>query len=188
MGLPIYLFKKHKITLYEKSWQHTLFYIFSLITLCIVYQDPFSLYFNNLSLYSLLVIVCLFLSWLFIPVTYQNDYYTRKERFGYQLPKFFEIVFQQLCFLGGLLTFGVSPIVFGLIFFAVHTPFLFFVSKEFALFVTAGSLVGGLVFAYLQSQGVLGLLVSLSLHLLFWVAFHYALSREHFLGVTPLKR
>ena len=186
MGLPIYVFKKYKVTLHEKTWQHTIFYIFSLVILLIVYKDYLYSYFNNLSLYYLLVI--LFLFWFYISVSYKNDYYTRKERFNYQLPKFFEILFQQLCFLCGLLTFGVSPIIFGLVFFAVHTPFVFFVPKKFALFVICGSLIGGLVFAYLQSLGVLGFLAALIIHLLFWFVFHYILTNKYLPGITPIKR
>lgn len=186
IGLPIYLFKKYQITFHQKSWQHTLFFIFLIILLFAVYQHPYSAYFNNLPSYSLPLIFFLFL--LFVSASYPNDYHTKQERFGYQLPKFFEIIFQQLCFLGGLLTFGVSPIIFGLIFFAVHTPFVFFVSKKFALFVTAGSLVGGVVFAYLQLLGVWGLMISLFVHLLFWHVFHYMLSTKNFLGIIPIKR
>lgn len=186
MGLPIYFFKKYKITLYEKPWEHTLFYVLSLVILLIVYRNPFSTYFKNAPIYLWLIILFLFL--LFVTVKYQNDYYTNKERFNYQLPKFFDILFQQLCFLGGLLTFGFSPVIFALVFFAVHTPFVFFVPKNFAFFVTGGSLVGGLIFAYLQSQGIVGLIISLSLHLSFWFVFHYALSNKYLGSVVPIKR
>ena len=186
MGLPIYLFKKYKITLYEKSWQHTIFYIFSLLVLLIVYRNYFADYFSELPLYPLIAVLLFF--WFFISVKYKNDYYSEEERFNYQLPKFFEIVYQQLCFLGGLLTFGTSPVVFGLIFFAVHTPFVFFVPKKFAFFVTGGSLGGGLIFAYLQSQGVLGFLISFFLHLSFWFVFHYMLTKKYLVGVVPIKR
>jgi len=160
MGLPNYLFKKYKITYYQNSWQHTLFFIFSSIILFIVYQNYFSSYFNNFSLYYLLIILCLFLLWLFLPAIYKNDYYTKKERFGYQLPKFFEVLFQQFCFLAGLLTFGISPIAFGTLFFVVHIPMLFFAPKKFVFFISAGSLIGGLIFAYLQSYGIFGFLIT----------------------------
>jgi hypothetical protein len=188
MGLPNYLFKKYKITYYKKPWQHVLFYIFSIIILFIIYKDFFSMYFNKLSVYFFLAILFLFLFWIFIPSTYKNDYYLKKERFHYQLPKFFEIMFQQLCFLGGLLTFGVSPVVFGLVFFVAHIPMVFLISRKFSLSVIAASLIGGLIFAYLQSQGILGFLTSLSLHLAFWLVFHNILSRQYFLGIMPVKR
>ena len=187
MGVPLYLFKKHKITLYENSWQHTLFYISALVILLIVYRYSFSVYFANLPNSFLLGILSLFLFWILAPFAYQNDYYTRKERFKYQLPKFFEIVFQQLCFLGGLLTFGFPPLVFGLVFFIFHIPGIFFLPKKFVFFPIFGSLAGGLIFAYLQSMGVSGFVSSLALHLLFWIVLSYVFSKNHFSG-TAIKR
>lgn len=189
MGLPNYLFKKYRITYYENSWQHIVFFVFSSILLAIIYRNPFSLYFSDFSLYYLFMIISsLFLLWLLVPAIYKNDYYTKKERLKYQLPKFFEVLFQQLCFLGGLLTFGVSPVVFGLIFFIVHIPMVFIIPGKFSFLVITVSLIGGMVVAYLQSQGVLGFLVSLFIHLLFWATFHYFLSRKDFLGIVPVKR
>ncbi len=188
MGLPNYLFKKYKITYYEKSWQHTLFFIVLSLILFVVYQNPFFIYFNDLSLYHLMVVLSLFMIWLFVPTFYKNDYYTKKERFGYQLPKFFEILFQDICFLGGLLTFGVSPVMFGLVFFVVHIPAVFLLPKKFSLFPIISSFIGGLVLAYLQSKGILGFLVAFFIHLSFWSIFHYSLSKKDFLGITPLKR
>ncbi|OGE81297.1 MAG: hypothetical protein A3H72_00490 [Candidatus Doudnabacteria bacterium RIFCSPLOWO2_02_FULL_48_8] len=88
IGLPLYLFKKHQITFHQKSWQHTLFFIFLSIALLFVYQNFFSIYFNNLSLYPLLAVACLFLLWLWALGTFPNDYYTKQERFGYQLSRF----------------------------------------------------------------------------------------------------
>lgn|SRR3989344_3923705 len=188
LGLTNYFFKKHNITYYEKSWQHTIFFIVLSLTLFVVYQNQFFVYFKDLSLWHLMAVLFLFILWLFAPTLYKNDYYTRKERFGYQLPKFFEILFQDICFLGGLLTFGISPIMFGLVFFAVHIPAVFLLPKKFALLPITGSLFGGLIFAYLQSQGILGFLLTLFIHLLFWASLHYALSKKDFLGITPLKR
>jgi hypothetical protein len=188
MGLPNYLFKKHKITYYQKSWQHTLFFISLSLILIFVYQIPFFAYFHSLSIYSLLIVLSLFLLWLFTPVLYKNDYYTKQERFGYQVPKFFEILFQQLCFLGGLLTFGFSPAMFRVVFFIVHLPMFFFVSKKFALVPIIGSLVGGLVIASLQSLGIIGFFISLFIHLLFWTTIHYFLSGKNFFGIVPVKR
>lgn len=188
LGLPIFLFKKYKITYYEKSWQHTLFFMSALVILIIVYQKFFTVYFKGVSKYSILIVLFLFLMWLLIPATYQNDYYTKKERFNYQLPRFFDIFFQQLCFLGGLQTFGVSYLTFGLIFFAVHIPLVFFVPKKFAMVVVTLSLVGGLIFAYLQSRGVQGFIFSLSIHLSAWIVFHHFLTRKQFLGIVPIKR
>ena len=187
LGLTNYLFKKHKITYYEKSWQHTLFFIILCLILLIVYQNQFSVYFNNLSLYHFLIGLFFFILWLSVPALYKNDYYAKKERFGYQLPKFFEILFQDICFLGGLLTFGISPTMFGLFFFAVHIPAVFLLPKRFALLPIFGSLFGGIIFAHLQSQGIIGFLVALFIHLSFWATLHYAL-QKNLLGITPLKR
>lgn len=187
MGLPNYLYKKYKITYYQNWWQHTLFFISFLTILFIVYQNQYSIYFNNFSLHNLLIILGLFLLYFFIPATYKNTVYNKKEILGYQLPKFFEILFQQLCFLGGLLTFGVSPIAFGILFFIVHVPVIFLLPKKFAVFPITASLVGGLIFAHLQSYGIYGFLISFSIHLLFWLVFHYLLIKN-FLGITPLKR
>lgn len=188
MGLPNYLFKKYKITYYENSWQHTVFYFFSLIILGAVYRDYFSQYFIELSLVQILATLGLFFVWVLIPAVYKNDYYTKSERFSYQLPKFFEILFQQLCFLAGLLTFGFAPVGFGLVFFAIHLPVMFLISKKFAYVFIVSSLLGGLIFSYLQSQGINGFLYSLSLHFLFYIAFHLTLSYEPFLGTVPHKR
>ncbi len=187
MGLPNYLYKKYKITYYQNWWQHALFFISFLIILFVVYQDQFFVYFNNFSSKNLLIIVGLFLLYFFIPATYKNTLYPKKEILYYQLPKFFEILFQQLCFLGGLLTFGVSPVTFGILFFVVHVPVIFLLPKKFALFPVVASLVGGLIFAYLQSYGISGFLVSFFIHLLFWLVFHYLLINDY-LGITPLKR
>lgn len=187
MGFPNYLYKKYKITYYKYWWQHTLFFLFFNVILFIFYQNPFSVYFNNFSIYNLLIILGLFLLYFFIPATYKNNVYTKKEILGYQLPKFFEILFQQLCFLGGLLTFGVSPITFGILFFVVHIPVIFLLPKKFALFPITASLAGGFIFAHLQSYGINGFLISLSIHLLFWLVFHYLLIKNY-LGITPLKR
>lgn len=188
MGFPMYLYKKFRITFYRYSWQHALFYTFLLVMLYVVYWDYYSVYFNSVSIYHLSIVIVLFLVWIFIPILYQNDYYTKDERRAYQLPKFFEIVFQQLCFLGGLLTCGLSPIIFGLIFFAVHVPFFLYIRKMFALFFTAFSLFGGVIFAYLQSVGIAGFLIALYIHVAFYVLAHYALSRRQFLGIEPFKR
>ncbi len=187
MGIPLYLFKKHKITLYENSWQHTLFYISALVILLIVYRYSFFVYFENLPNSFLLSILSLFLFWILAPLAYSNDCYTKEERFRYQIPKFFEIIFQQLCFLGGLLTFGFPPLVFGLAFFIFHIPGIFFLPKRFALLPMFGSLAGGLIFAYLQSMGVSGFVSSLALHLLFWIVLSYVLSKNYF-PVDALKR
>lgn len=187
LGITNYLFKKHGVTYYEKSWQHTLFFILLSLTLFVVYQDQFFIYFNDISLWHFMVVLFLFILWLSVPKLYKNDYYAKKERFGYQLPKFFEILFQDICFLGGLLTFGISPTMFGLVFFVVHIPAIFLLPKKFALLPISGSLFGGLIFAHLQSQGVFGFLVALFIHLLFWATLHYAL-QKNILGITPLKR
>ena len=188
LGITNYLFKKHKITYYEKSWQHTIFFIALSLIFFVVYQDQFFVYFSDLSLWHLIAVLALFIIWLFVPSLYKNDYYAKKERFGYQLPKFFEILFQDICFLGGLLTFGLSPVLFGLIFFVVHIPVVFLLPKKFALFPIFGSLFGGLIFAYLQSQGILGFLVALLIHLSFWSTLHYLFSNKGLFGITPLKR
>lgn len=190
LGLTNYLFKEHKITYFEKSWQHTIFFIVLSLILFIVYQNQFFTYFKAFSVWHLVAVLSLFVLWLFVPILYKNDYYAKKERFGYQLPKFFEILFQDICFLGGLLTFGISPIMFGLFFFAVHIPAVFILPKKFALLPITGSLFGGLIFAYLQSQGISGFLLALFIHLLFWGTLHYLLTKsiDGFLGITPLKR
>lgn len=187
LGITNYLFKKHGITYYEKSWQHTLFFIALCLILFAVYQNQFLVYFNNLSWYHFLTALLLFTLWLSAPNFYKNDYYAKKERFGYQLPKFFEILFQDICFLGGLLTFGISPTMFGLVFFLVHIPAVFLLPKKFALLPIFGSLFGGFIFAHLQIQGISGFLIALFIHLLFWATLHYVLQRN-LLGITPLKR
>lgn len=190
LGIPNYLFKKRKITYYGSSLQHTLFFIFSILILFVVYRNHFYVYFSNLTLYSVITVIGMFALWVFVPSLYRSDYYTKKERLGYQVPKFFEIFFQQICFLGGLLTFGVSPITFGIVFFAVHVPIIFLIQEKFFFVPIGGSLLGGLVFAYLQSHGILGFLISLLTHLSFWLTFHFLLSssKEGFLGISPLKR
>jgi hypothetical protein len=190
LGITSYLFKKHQITYFEKSWQHTIFFIALSLALFVVYQDQFLLYFKDLSLWHLITILLLFILWLSAPTLYKNDYYAKNERFGYQLPKFFEILFQDICFLGGLLTFGISPTMFGLFFFSVHVPGVFFLPGKFGLFPTTGSLFGGLIFAYLQSKGIPGFLLALLIHLLFWSTLHYLLTKSAngFLGIAPLKR
>lgn len=188
MGLPNYFFKKYKITYFENPWKHTVFFALLSSLVCIFYKSYFLSYFQSIPSFFWLAVTLLFLMWLIVPNFYKDDYYTKKERLNYQLPKFFEIVFQQLCFLGGLLTFGVTPLVFGLIFFLVHIPMFFFVSKKFALVPITGSLFGGIVIAYLQSMGVLGLIASLLIHLLFWSTVHYFISKKQFFGVEPIKR
>ena len=187
LGITNYLFKRHDITYYEKSWQHTLFFIVLSLALFFVYQNQFFVYFSNISWDHLLIVLVLFILWLFVPTLYKNDYYTKKERLSYQLPKFFEILFQDICFLGGLLTFAVSPTTFGLIFFVVHIPAVFLLPKKFSLLPIFGSLFGGLIFANLQSHGVSGFLIALFIHLSFWAILHYAL-QKNLLGITPLKR
>lgn len=187
LGITNYLFKKHGVTYYEKSWQHTFFFIILCLILSILYKNQFLSYFSSFSLYHFLVVLLLFILWLSVPKLYKNDYYAKNERFGYQLPKFFEILFQDICFLGGLLTFGISPTMFGLVFFVVHIPAVFLLPKKFTLLPIFGSLFGGLIFAHLQIQGISGFLTALSIHLLFWATLHYAL-QKNLLGITPLKR
>ncbi len=187
LGVTTYIFKKYKVTYYEKSWQHTLFFIFLSLALFVVYHKQFIFYFENISFGHIVTILSLFIAWFLIPAIYKKDWYTKKERSGYQLPKFFEILFQDICFLGGLLTFGVSPVTFGLIFFIVHIPGIFLLPKKFALLPITASLFGGLIFAYLQSKGILGFLIAFFIHLSFWASLHYTLSKKIF-GLTPLKR
>ncbi len=188
IGSPLLLFKKYKITFYEKSWQHTIFYILSLGLLYFVYKNPFYVYFQNLSLGYILIPICLFLLWFFMPFLYQKDFYTKQERARYQIPMFFNILFQQLCFLGGLLTFGISPTAFGLVFFIIHMPMIFFVPKKFALIAISGSLIGGILISYLQSLGFAGFLISFLVHLLFWGSVHYVFSLKNFSGTALTKR
>jgi hypothetical protein len=188
MGLPIYVFKKHGVTLYQKSYQHTVLYVAAILVLFAVYGHFYRLYFHNLSFYQTLIILTLCILWLWAPRAYKQDYYTKAERLRYQIPKFFDILFQQLCFLGGLLTFNISPLALGVLFFLVHLPGVFFLPKKFALFVSIGSLAGGLLFAYLQSQGVIGFLTALTIHLCFWIAFHYTITSTKLLKVAPFKR
>lgn len=123
--------------------------------------------------------------WIFIPRIYKNDYYTKKERLSYQLPKFSEVLFQQLCFLGGFLTCGVSPLIFGLGFFIVHLPLVFFIRHKFAFFTTTSSLIEGVVFAYLHFSGLMGFLIALCTHIFFYIFSHYMLTRTQFLGLIP---
>lgn len=188
MGLPLYTFKKFGFTFYQQSYQTTVFYLCSTTLLIAVYYHSYATYFKNLTFYHLFIIPLLFLAWILLPRIYKNDYYTSTERLRYQVPKFFDILFQQLCFLGGLLTFGISPLALGILFFAVHLPGLFFLPKKFSLFVSVGSLVGGLLFAFLQSQGIIGFLVAFSIHITFWILFHYVITSTKLLNITPIKR
>jgi len=106
MGLPNYLFKKYNITYYENSWQHTLFFIVLSLILFVVYQNQFFIYFNCLNIGHLIAFISLFILWLFVSNLYKKDYYSKKERFCYQLPKFFEIFFQDIFFWVAYLPFG----------------------------------------------------------------------------------
>jgi len=90
--------------------------------------------------------------------------------------------------LGGLLTFRISLNLFGLVFFVVHIPSIFLLPKKFAFLTIICSFFGGFIFAYLQSQGILGFLIALFIHLSFWAILHYTLSKKDFLRITPLKR
>ncbi len=189
MGFPLYLFKKRNITQFGNCWPYTAFYIFSIFVLCLIYKNVLFNYFVSFSIYNFLIVLFLLVIWLLTPLVYQKDYYTKKERFGYQLPKFFDILFQQLCILGGLLTLGFSPIAFAALFFAVHAPGLFFLSKKFAMVVTTGSFLGGFIFASLQLLGIKGFITALTIHLVFWLIFHYLLSFEKgFMGIVPMRR
>lgn len=188
MGLPNYLFKKYRINYHEYSWQHSLFYIFSILIACAVYKDYFLLYFNNfISIFIFSVIF--FIAWVLVPRLFKKDYYdTRKERLLYQIPKFFEILFQQFCFLGGLLTFGFTPAMFGLVFFFLHIPILFFIPKSFSLVFISGSLIGGTIFAYSQSFGPSGFVIALLIHLIFYLCFHAILASGKLLNISPHRR
>jgi len=188
MGSTVFLFKKYKITYYEKYWQHSIFFILSIVILLIIYKQAILPYFNQISTCNLVAFLSMIILWFVVPRFYKNDYFTKEERLQHQMPKFFEVLFQQLCFLGGLLTFGVSPIVFGVTFFIVHLPNFIFLPKKFAMFPTISSLFGGLIFSYLQSKGVSGFLFSLSLHLLSYLVFYYVLSKKVFASVVPIKR
>lgn len=188
MGVKDYFFKKYKITYYQYSWQHTLFFIISLALLFLVYKSNFVNYFSNQYLLVIFSLVILFILWLIAPKFYKNDYFTKRERFLYAVPKFFEILFQQFGFLAGLLTFGLSPTLFGLVFFVIHIPVLFFIPKKFALFFISGSLFGGIIFAYLQSLGVNGFLLAVLIHILFYIGFHAVLSSGRFSKIIPHKR
>lgn len=188
MGIPNYLFKKYKITYYEKSWQHSLFFLVLIALLFITYKNQFSEYFTSVSSEQIVFFLLLTIIWFVAPAFYQKDYYTKTERMRYQIPKYFEVLFQDICFLGGLLTFGISPGLFGLVFFLVHLPAVFLLPKRFALLPILGSLVGGLIIAYLQVAGVSGFLLALLVHLLFWFLLHYFLVRNMLFGVSPVKR
>jgi len=188
MGVKDYFFKKYKITYYQYSWQHTLFFIISLALLFLVYKSNFVNYFSNQYLLVISSLVILFILWLLAPRFYKNDYFTKTERILYAVPKFFEILFQQFGFLAGLLTFGLSPTLFGLVFFAIHIPVLFFIPKKFALFFIGGSLFGGIIFAHLQSLGINGFLLAVLIHILFYICFHTALSSGRFPKIIPHKR
>ena len=188
MGIPNYLFKKYKITYYEKSWQHSLFFLVLTTLLFITYKSQFGEYFASVSWEQIVFFLLLTIAWLVAPAFYQKDYYTKKERIGYQIPKYYEVLFQDICFLGGLLTFGISPGLFGFVFFLVHLPAVFLLPKRFALLPITGSLVGGLIIAYLQASGVSGFLFALFVHLSFWFFLHYFLVRNKLFGVLPVKR
>src|SRR3989338_1896685 len=66
MGLPNYLYKKYKITYFQNWWQHTLFFISFLAILFVVYQNQYSVYFNNFSSNNLLIILGLLLVYYFL--------------------------------------------------------------------------------------------------------------------------
>jgi hypothetical protein len=188
MGLPLYAFEKYGLTFYKQTYQTTLFYICCIVVLFAVYHNFYVIYFKSLPAYIPLVILAQFLSWVILPRIYKQDYYTSAERFRYQVPKFFDILFQQLCFLGALLTFNISPLILGTLFFLAHLPGVFFLPIKFALFVSTGSLLGGLLFAYLQSEGTTGFFIALTIHLFFWIAFHYTITSTRLLKITPVKR
>ncbi|MDQ5954267.1 MAG: hypothetical protein QG583_195 [Patescibacteria group bacterium] len=189
MGGVNFLFKKYKITYYQYPWQHTLFFLFAIGTLCLVYKEYFINYFKDMPPYFIPVIFLLFISWIAIPRFYKNDYFIKTERTNYQVVKFFEILFQQLAFLGGLLTFGVAPFVFGLVFFLIHLPTALFIPKGVAVVFTSGSLIGGIIFSYLQSQGLWGFVLSLLVHITFYLVFFYKYNiLKPLLGSTPHKR
>lgn len=188
MGLPLYTFEKYGLTFYKQTYQTTLFYMCCITILFAIYHNFYFIYFKNLPVYTPLIILTQFFAWVILPRIYKQDYYTSTERLRYQVAKFFDILFQQLCFLGALLTFNISPLALGVLFSLVHLPGVFFLPTKFALFVSAGSLVGGLLFAYLQSEGVTGFLIALTIHLFFWIAFHYTITSTKLLKIAPIKR
>ena len=178
MGLPNYFFKKYKITYYEKPLLHTIWYLTGLLLLFFTYKNYLYTYFREISHEYFLILFGLLFIWLFIPKFYKKDYFTKIERFYYGIPKFFEILFQQIGFLAGLLTFGLKPHIFGLVFFLIHIPIAFFIPKKFALIFTVGSLLGGFIFSSLQIQGIKGFFIGLLIHLVFYIIFHFYITKK----------
>lgn len=188
MGLTNLLFKKRDFSYYKYPFQNLALFILSIFITLWVYRDVVLNYFVDISIGKILLICALFLFWIFVPYIYKNDYFSKRERISYQIPKFFEILFQQICFLGGLLTMGLSPLMFGILFFVVHIPIIFFIPSKFFLFPILGSLAGGIIFAYLQLQGVAGFLLAFFIHLVFWATTHYLFSINRMFGIVPIKR
>ena len=187
-GLPTYLYGKGKITFIDRPLSHSAWFLLGIVVTILIFKTNFFIYFSGISTAFVVLFAAVSLAWLLSPYVYPHEHLSRLERAKYQPTKFLEILLQQVLFLAGLLILGENWILFGLLFFAVHLPFLFFLPFRIISVTASFSLPGGLLFAFLQSIGPFGFLASLSLHLLFYAGFHIVMVSGYFPNFKPYRR
>jgi hypothetical protein len=176
LGVPNLLFWLRGITYQKAPWSFTLFFLGMGAVTWEVYHSVFLSYIADWNVLHIATFIGVAAVWFISPWWYRRKDNDAVTRWQYQLPKFSELLFQQIVFLGGLLTFGVSPFRFAATFFVMHLVLMVLMEWRFASLFVAGSLVGGMTFAYLHLQGMYGFIVACLVHVLFYIAFHDAIA------------
>lgn len=181
LGLPqlAYKLKGNNFLYQNKPYLYTIWFLIGIIVSSIFYKKYLLNYFQDN--YTLLVIGILLIVVFYICIKTKNIHSSeKKEKYNisFKIPKIFEILFQQVTFLGGLLTFNLNPIVYGLLFFLIHIPLVFLLPKRFSHSFIIGSLFGGIIFAFLQSWNMFGFLLTVFFHFTFYIILDIYLSKK----------
>jgi hypothetical protein len=187
-GLPTYLYGTGRVTFIDRPVSHSAWFLLGIAITIATFNEKFVAYFADVSASFVLLILLVLAMWLLSPLLLPRDHLTFVERLKYQPTKFIEVFLQQVLFLAGLLIFNENWILFGLLFFAVHLPFFFFLPLRIISVTASASLPGGFLFAYLQSFGPIGFVASLGLHMLFYACFNIALASGLIPTLTPYRR
>lgn len=182
IGIPQLLYRVYgKSFLYQnKSCTYTGWFLMGNILTILYYKKYLINYFDNNYLLLCLGTVCIVLLYFFVKTKNVHDIESKSTyNLKFKVPKIFEISFQQITFLAGLLSFGISPLFYGILFFGIHIPLVFVLPKRFSYSFIGGSLFGGIIFAYLHTMGVFGFLLATLVHFLFYILLDMYLSKSN---------
>jgi hypothetical protein len=158
----------------------TVYFLAACLIHYLLFPEIFQAYFTGTKLFALYAVIIgsLVANWL-VHAQYHKSFTKPGQPKPHKLgtgiwSKHFEILFQQISFLvlaylvSANTTYPTAIYLTAAIFFVLHLPVLYFISKPWALYYSGFSIVGGLMFAYILHACVYGLAVNYLIHTLFY--------------------